>query len=168
MDRHANEYYSVYSEKRPHGHFHQVIPLHEHRSMSWEEASSLVPTLGKGWYELAQLSKQDRLEFIREFWLMKLPYYPHTGEFLTNFFSSLDEIGVFLTQRSYDDPFQANLVYSLVDNNGFFHGDPPATELELVQVQKAFPHFILPVDYLAFLQIHNGFAKQTDTGIFPS
>lgn len=168
MDRHANEYYSVYSEKKSRGHFHRVIPLHEHRSMSWEEASSLAPNLGRGWYELAHLSKQDRIEFTREFWLMKLPYFPHLVEFLTNFFASLDEIGVFLTQRSYADPFKVSLVYSLTDNSGFFHGDSPATESDLIQLQKDFPDFILPVDYLAFLQIHNGFAKLTDTGIFSS
>ncbi len=168
MDLHAIEFYSAYSEPGPHGHFHKVIALHEERLVDWDEAVEMAPTLCRGWYELAQLPVQDRLEFTRDFWLTKLPYHPTLNEFLGKFFASLDDIGVFLTQRSYEDPFEAHLVYSLADNSGFFHGESPADEIKIINLQKDFPNYILPADYLAFLQIHNGFAKLTDTGITPS
>jgi hypothetical protein len=168
MDLHAIEYYSAYSEKAPHGHFHRVIPLHDDPYMDWEEACEIAPRLCKGWYELARLPVQDRIEFIRDFWLAKLPYCPHFDEFLTKFFTSVDDVGVFLTQQKYEDPFQPHLVYSLSENSGFFHGETPATDEEIINLQKDFHNYILPPDYLAFLQIHNGFAKLTDTGIIPS
>lgn len=168
MDLHAIEYYSAYSEKAPHGHFHRVIALHDDPLVEWQQASELAPRLCRGWYELAQLPAQDRIDFTRDFWIAKLPYCPHLSEFLFKFFASLDDVGVFLTQQKYEDPFQAHLVYSLADNSGFFHGECPATDAEIINLQKEFPNYILPADYLAFLQIHNGFAKLTDTGIIPS
>jgi hypothetical protein len=168
MDHHALEHYSSYSEKAPHGHFHRVIPLHDQPSLSWKEASEMAPRLCRGWYELAQLAVQDRIEFTRDFWLAKLPYHAHLSEFIVKFFASLDDIGIFLTQQKYEDPFDVHLVYSLAGNSGFFHGEPPASEAEIITLQKVFLDYILPVDYLAFLQIHNGFAKLTDTGITPS
>ena len=122
----------------------------------------------KGWYELAQLSIPDRIEFTREYWLTKLPYHPNLDKFLVKFFASLDDIGIFLTQEKYEDPFKPNLVYSLAENSGFFHGECGANEEEIINLQKVFSNYILPADYLAFLQIHNGFAKLTDTGIVPS
>ena len=168
MDRHVVEYYSAYSDTSPHGHFHRVIPLHGLSPLSWSDASRLVPHLCRGWYELAQLPLQDRIEFTREFWLAKLPYHPPLNEFLMKFFVGLDDIGIFLTQQRYEDPFEAHLVYSLAGNSGFFHGEIPAKDEEIIELKKLFPGCILPADYLAFLQIHNGFAKLTDTGITPS
>jgi hypothetical protein len=168
MDLHAIEYYSAYSEPGSHGHFHRVIPLHDEPLLDWSEANKLAPTLCRGWYELAQLPVQDRIEFTREFWRTKLPYHPHLDEFLLNFFASLDDVGVFLTQQKYEDPFEAHVVYSLADNSGFFHGESPAGEAEIINLQKVFPDYILPADYLAFLQIHDGFAKLTDTGMTPT
>lgn len=167
MDVHALEYYCAYSEQAPHGHFHKVIPLHEDR-LDWTEVVEIAPSLCRGWYELARLPVQDRIEFTREFWLTKLSYQPHLDEFLTQFFASLDDIGIFLTQQKYEDPFEAHFVYSLADNSGFFHGESPINEKEIINLQKVVPSYILPADYLAFLQIHNGFAKLTDTGITPS
>lgn len=168
MDQHALEYYSAYSTDSPHSHFHDVIPLHENSSIDWPKAVQYAPFLCKGWYELSRLSVQDRIDFTREFWLAKLPYCPDLSQFLTKFFSSLDDIGVFLTQQKYEDPYEVNLVYSLADNSGFFRGEHPAKENEIISLQKDFFNYILPADYLAFLQIHNGFAKLTDTGLIPS
>lgn len=168
MDRHAGQYYHSYSEETPNGHFHRVVALHEEPVVDWEEASNLVPTLCRGWYELARLSVQDRIEFTREFWISKLPYHPKLTDFLIGFFDSLDDIGVFLIQKKYGDPFEVTMVYSLAGNSGFFHGEPPASEADIIQLQKEFPDYILPRDYLAFLQIHNGFAKQMDTGLIKS
>ncbi len=168
MDTHVIEYYSVYSEETPHGHFHRVIPLQDEPLLDWREASDLAPRLSRGWYELAQLSIQDRLEFTRDFWLAKLPYHPNLNEFINKFFATIDDIGIFLTQKKYEDPFEVHLVYSLADNSGFFHGYASASDKEIIDLQKDFPDYILPMDYLAFLQIHDGFAKLTDTGITQS
>ena len=169
MDYHAVDYYRAYSEEEaPHAHFHRVIALHDSPLIDWKEAFELAPRLCRGWYELAQLATPDRIELMRDFWLAKLPYHPSLSDFLITFFASLDDIGVFMTQRTYDEPFEADLVYSLSDNSGFFHGHPPAKEAEIISLQKDFPDYMLPIDYLAFLQIHNGFAKLTDTGIMPS
>lgn len=168
MDVHALEFYSAYSETAPHGHFHHVIPLHDDPVMGWHSALKLAPKLSRGWYELAQLKTRDRIEFTRDYWLAKIPYCPHLMEFLFKFFARVDDVGVFLTQQTFDDPYQPHLVYSLADNSGFFHGESPATDSEIISLQKDFLNYILPADYLAFLQIHNGFAKLTDTGITPS
>lgn len=168
MDKHALEYYSAYSSQTSKGHFHHVIALHENHLVDWFEAKQLSPSLVKGWYELAQLPVKDRLELVCEFWLARLPYQPEMSAFILHFFSSLDDIGIFLTQKSYDEPFFPHLVYSLKENNGFFRGNPPISEAGLSQLQSDFQDVIFPQDYLAFLQIHDGFAKGEDTGIIPS
>jgi hypothetical protein len=168
MDSHALEHYSAYSDKRPHGHFHRVMALHDSPKLTWPVINDLAPRLCKGWFELAHLPVQDRIDFVHEFWMSKLPYYPLFSDALDKFFANLDDIGIFLTQIRNDEPFEPQLVYSLADNGGFFHGDASATEDEIIALQKEFPNYILPPDYLAFLQIHNGFAKFTDTGIMKS
>lgn len=168
MDQHALEHYQSYSENVPHAHYHRVIALHEEPTIDWDEVSKLAPVLCHSWYELARLPVQDRLEFVREFWCSKFRSQPDFVTFTTNFFDSLDDLGIFLTQQCYDSPFEISLVYSLNDDEGFFHGKPPITEDEIIALQKVFPNYILPVDYVDFLSIHNGFAKQTDTGIRPS
>jgi hypothetical protein len=168
MDRHVREHYSSYSEEFPQGRFHCVIELNENPMLDWQEVSELVPHLSHGWYELAQLPLQDRLEFTKEFWLSKLPYHPSINEFLNRFFNSISDIGIFLTQQKYEDPFEVSFVYSLIDDGGFFHGGIPATEQQINTLQKVFSNYILPSDFLAFLQIHDGFAKVTDTGIIKS
>lgn len=165
MDSHATEYYTAYSDASPHGHFHKVIPLHDRKDMNWDEASTIAPKLCRGWYELSQLPREDRIEFTKEFWLTKMPYYPGLDEVLIKFFSCIDDIGIFLIQNQDQEPFNIQFVYSLKDNGGFFHGEPAAEESELIALQKLFPDYILPADYLDFLQIHNGFAKLTDSGI---
>ncbi|MCE2983904.1 MAG: SMI1/KNR4 family protein [Parachlamydia sp.] len=168
MDHHAREYFCSYSQNLSHGRFHDVVELNERPLVEWPEAKKLAPLLSKGWYELAQLPVQDRIEFTKEYWLVKLPYHPKLSEFLTHFFAGIDDIGIFLTQKSYDDLYEAHLVYSLAGNGGFFHGSAPASEQEIIDLQKDFPEYILPPDYMAFLRIHNGFAKLEDTGIYQS
>ena len=167
MDLHVADYYSAQAEPGPHGHFRRVIALHEN-PIQWSEVHQLVPSICRGWYELAHLSVQDRIEFTRDFWLTKLPYHPNINEFLFRFFSSLDDIGIFLTQERHDDPFIPHLVYSLKDNGGFYQGATPASDVDILALQKELGRYSLPADYLAFLQIHNGFAKLTDTGIITS
>jgi len=165
MDSHALEYYSSYSDESPHGHFHRVIMLQEEKGLSWDEVSKMAPKITKGWYELSRVSVKDRIDFTQDYWLAKIPYHPNLEKSLDRFFSSLDDIGIFLTQQSQDDPFEPQMIYSFSDNGGFFHGNAPVTENEIIALQKDFPDYILPLDYTAFLQIHNGFAKLTDTGM---
>lgn len=147
------------------GRYHQVILLHESPDISWESIVQKVPNLSKGWFELAQLSSQDRIEFTRDFWLSKLPYCPEWPGCLARFFDELEDIGVVLSQKQGNDPFEAHLIYALKKGKGFFHGAAGATVKELATLQQLFPHVILPVDYIAFLEIHNGFCKTTDTGV---
>ncbi len=161
MDRHVNEFFRQSSGETPRN-FYRVIPLHEAPDVDWETVHQMVPGLFKGWYELAHLPSKDRIEFIRDFWLNKLPYHCGFSEFLVRFFESLDDVGVFLTQQKYDDAFEASIVYCLKEDSGFYRGGTPATEEEIEALQKHFPDYILPSDYKAFLQVHNGFWKTTD------
>lgn len=166
MDHHLKDFFRHSSDGPPRGHYHSVIPLHKSSHITWEEISKKAPNLSRGWYELAHLSASDRIEFSREFWLSKLPYRPNLDEFLTRFFSSLDDIGIFITQKKFEDPFETHLVYSIRGDGGFFCGAPPATETQLANLQRSFPDCIFPNDFMLFLQIHNGFCKATDsTGI---
>lgn len=168
MDSHALEYYSQYSNENPSGHFHQVIVLHDNPKLKWEDALKICPKLSKGWFELAHLNVRDRIDFTHDFWVSKFPYRADLTQNLEKFFNSLDDIVIFLTQLRDDEPFEPQLVYSLSKDSGFFHGNTPAYEEKIITLQKEFPDYILPLDYIAFLQIHNGFAKLTDTGIMRS
>ncbi len=167
MDSHVKEFYLPYSQDPTNGHFHSVIPLHGNPSILWEEVQEKVPHLCKGWYELAQLSTLDRIEFSRAYWLAKLPYNPIVAKGIERFFSSLDDIGIFMLQKQYGEPYCVHFVYSLQNNGGFYHGEMAAEEGAIVRLQESFPSLLLPVDYLAFLRIHNGFSKLTDTGVIP-
>lgn len=166
MDQHIKEFYCQYSDEKPRGNFHKVISLNETPDYNWDTVKKKVPGICKGWYELAHLTPKDRIEFYRDFWSMKLPYHRKLQESIDRFFESLDDIVIYITQRKFDDPFEAHLVYSLKDNTGFYSGNISATEEELANLQGLFPNYIFPNDYQAFLQIHNGFSKTTDsTGI---
>lgn len=165
---HVKSYFSELTNDSQRGNFHRVIALHEPARPTWREAKKLVEKLPKGWYELAKLSPADRVDFLGDFWLSKLPFQPGFDNFIIGFFNSLEDVGIYLTQRTFDDPFEAHMVYSLKADKGFFQGKPPATEADIVALRKQFPEMVLPEDYLAFLQIHDGFSKFTDTGIIPS
>lgn len=169
MDHHIKEFYNQSSGDSPRGNFHSVIPLHLSKNITWEEIKNIAPELTRGWYELARLDDADRLEFTKDFWISKLPYRQGVDELINKFFSSLDGIGIFITQKKYDDPYSVHLVYSIKGDGGFFCGCPPITERRLGDLQEFFQHNILPRDYIAFLQIHDGFCKTTDsTGIIKS
>jgi len=135
--------------------------------MDWEEASMLAPDLPKGWYELMLLDPADRVEFVRDHWVAMLPYVPHIHQAIEQFFSTLEDVDVYLAQKWPNEPFGAHMVYSQRNEMGFYHGCTPATAQEVLELKLALRNYILPVDYLAFLQLHNGFAKVTDTGVIP-
>lgn len=169
MDTHIDEFYQASSEGSSHGGFHEVIFLNKERDISWPELVRKVPTIPKGWYELTHISPKDRIDFTYETWLRKLSYHPKLEERLKRFFNSLDDIVIIITQQKWDDPFEAQMVYSLSNNNGFYRGAVPAAEEDTNRLKSLFKDQIFPEDYLAFLQIHNGFCKTTDcTGILKS
>lgn len=175
MNDHVHEYYNEFTDDfTPSGHFHKVLPLHESADVEWEDISRRVAVLPKGWYELSRLKSEDRIEFLREFWFSKLPFVPHAMETIANFFNELDNIGVYVTQKAYDDPYEVQLVYSLKGNKGFYHGSPPQDEPGIVELEKEFlamvkpANYLPPSDFMAFLAIHDGFSKYTDTGVIPS
>lgn len=169
MDYHFKEYFHEFSEDSPTGNFHKVIALHETPGLSWNVISAKVPQLSRAWWELAQLKKEERIELLHEFWETKMEYHQNLGEFLANFFSGLDDIGIYLTQKKFDDPYEVQLVYSLPDGCGYYRGAPPATDEDIAALQNKFSNIILPADYLAFLGVHNGFFKTTDsTGLTKS
>lgn len=165
MDSHIEEFFCQASDEVPHGNFHKVIALHKSPEIEWGDIRPIIPKLCKGWYELARLSKKDRIDFLFDYWVTKLPFSPHLPESLNNFFGMLDDIGVYVVQKKFDDPYEGYLVYSIKEGGGFFRGACGADEKEIMRLKQLFPDVIFPQDYLSFLQIHNGFSKTTDTGI---
>ncbi len=167
MNSHVRRFYrTVVDKETPVRFYHKVIALHETPQMPWEEIREKMPSFPKGWHELAQLPSDDRIEFIRDFWLSTLPFVSHVHTFLNDFFNGLDDIGVYLTQSQFDSSYECEIVYSLRDDTSFFHGAP--TSEERIEALKNDFNDILPEDYLAFLQVHDGFSKHSDTGIIRS
>lgn len=169
MDRHVKEYYYCPSaDETPKGNYHTVIALHDAPDVNWSSLQ-VQGDICKGWFELAQLPSADRIEFTREYWMLKMPYHHKLEEGLARFFNALDDIGIYLLKKKIDDPFEGHFIYSIKNNRGFFRGFVPATAQQLDELKCAFPNFILPNDYLTFLNIHNGFSKATDmTGLISS
>lgn len=168
LDRHINEFFRPLSEDRPQGGFHKVVALHEAPDIGWEQVASITGDLPKGWFEVSQLASEDRIDFISSFWFKQLPFRPRLKTVLTKFFSQLDDIGIFLTQKKEQDPFEVQMVYSVTDDSGFFRGNPPAKPEEIASLASHFREYMLPKDFLAFLNIHDGFFKYLDTGILKS
>jgi len=122
--------------------------------------------LPRGWFELARLAPEDRIEFTRAYWMSQLPFVSSKCmEGLDHFFDQLETIEVYATQMEVGQPFDVHMVYVLQHESGFFQGNPGATEDEILTLNKQFSHMNFPQDYLAFLKIHNGFSKYTDTGL---
>jgi hypothetical protein len=144
--------------------FTAVHILSEIEDADWEEVSRLAFNLPKGWFELSRLDPKDRIEFVRDFWLERLPYHPSAHPAFFEFFEQLDDVAVVLTQTMQDEPFDSELVYSLADGSSFFRGRPPSAEGDLLALQQAL-EFHLPSDYAAFTSIHNGFGKLSEMGL---
>ncbi len=142
---------------------HDILLLTEGK-LTWEEAKKRAPCLIKGWFELSLLSTQDRIEFTKDFWLKTLPFIPQAHSNIASFFDRLEDIGVFLFQEKIGNPYLAEIVYSLKEGSVFFRGKIPCTHEDIHFFQQSFTN-LLPRDYFAFLRIHNGFAKTSDTGM---
>lgn len=167
MDPNVKSYYSSNPDGSNSGQFFQVIPLDESSSYTWKQLQELCPKLPRGWFELTKLPPTDRIDFLHAYWLKKLPFQPELKKALDLFFDHLDNILVYLIQKTANSPLTANLVYSMSNGRSFFHGNPPADPKQLEELQALFDEFHLPKDYLNFLSVHNGFAKTIDTGILP-
>lgn len=166
VNKHVQKYYQKgKSRSFPEILFHEVIPLHDEKQISWHRVQEILPSIPRGWYELATLSRRDRIEFMKEFWLSTLPFIPHAHPLLIDFFRALDDVGVFIIQWDKGLSFEAQVVYSLSDDSCFYHGAIPASSEEIALLSDQFSG-VLPHDFLQFLSIHNGFSKHTDTGLF--
>ena len=69
-----------------------------------------------------------------------------------------------MTKKTGDEKYLVELVYSIRNNTTFFRGKPPLN-FEMIRYVNSQFNDMLPSDYLAFLKIHSGFAKNADTGI---
>ena len=165
MNEHARRFYSEFSEDTPQGNFYRVIYIQDLPDLSWGDARKIAPGLSKGWYELSRLSPGDRVAFTRDYWKLTLPYIPHVDAGITDFFSRVEDVSVLSVQKLVGEEPEAILVYSLKNNEGYFHGGAPSDEGATLNLQQYFSDHLLPEDFLAFLKIHDGFAKCTDTGI---
>jgi hypothetical protein len=145
--------------------FHAVLFLSENQE-SWDDASRKSAQLPRGWFELCRLSLEDRIGFVRDFWLNLLPYHPSFHLFINEFFGKLDDLGVILSQTKESNRWNVEMVYSLEDNRSFFRGLPPCSESELDELKSLFVS--LPRDFLAFMRIHNGFGKLSEMGLLRS
>lgn len=149
------------TEERP---FKEVIFLNEQSNVSWEDISKKAPHLPRGWYELSKVSAKDRVEFTRDFWLDRMPYHPSAHPGFYDFFEQLDDVCVVLMKKREDDPFEAQLIYSLADNSSFFRGNPPCKESEIQELSHEI-EMTLPRDYICFMRIHDGFGKLSEMGL---
>ncbi len=144
--------------------FSSVRILSEEPKSSWEEVNRIAFDIPRGWYELSRVSPRDRVEFVRDFWLDRLPYHPSAHPAFFEFFERLDDIAVVLVGRIKEEPMDAELVYSLADNSSFFRGKPPASDGEIHEFKSEI-NVNLPRDFLSFLNIHNGFGKLSEMGL---
>lgn len=168
MSDHVKSYFCSTTEGAPSNRFHRAIALDDIPKKSWEEWQILCPKVPKGWYELCHLSVVDRIEFLGDYWRSTLPFQVIFTPYVERFFNSLQTITLYLIQKTESDSLEPLLIYALKENAGFFQGNPPATEEELSILQEQFSDVVLPADYLAFLRMHNGFSKCSDTGIIES
>jgi hypothetical protein len=165
----SDRVHDYFQESDGPGHFQRVIALHEETHIPWEKLNREIPTLSRGWFELSRLSKEDRIEFTRGYWLSKLggdgSDELNFHDRLNLFFDKLEDVALFATQEMAPAPYELHMVYCLKENSGFFHGSPPATPDILHNFSKQFGNYTFPNDYLAFFSIHDGFSKYTDTGL---
>jgi hypothetical protein len=143
--------------------YKEVIFLND-APVSWEEISKRAPDLPRAWFELSRISKEDRLEFSREFWLDRFPYHPSAHPLFFEFFEELDDIVVVLARKGEEPHLKAELLYSIRDSSCFFRGLPPCKEEDLESLFEEVG-YVLPRDYCSFMKIHNGFGKRSEMGL---
>ncbi len=142
--------------------FKEVVILSEGPSKEWGEIRPLFPAFPRGWFELSRIPPEDRIEFTKSFWLRRLPFHPKTHQAISDFFSSLDDVGVVLSKEK--DVWEPQLVYSFYDNSCFFRGLMPAYENQIDELRNELD-VPFPGDWIAFSKIHNGFGKLSEMNL---
>jgi len=142
--------------------FEEVLVLSEGPRREPGEIARLAPGFPRGWFELSRVPSEDRVEFTRAFWLKRLPFHPRAHEAISDFFSSLDDVGVVLAKKK--DVWMPQLIYSFMDNSCFFRGLAPATDAQIEEL-KSEVDCPFPVDWLSFTKIHNGFGKLSELNL---
>lgn len=145
----------------------EVLALHENQDISFAQALEMAPLLPQGWFELIHLDVTDRIEFITAFWSSVFPYRPYVQDLIDQFFSEVEDIGVYLVKKDIDSHFFPHLVYSMEDEENFYRGFPSVNKEEMRGLKQALQQ-LLPEDYVCFMKIHNGFAKNGDYGLIPA
>ena len=151
MNNTVNAFYQSIDE----GHV-EVVQLTSSNRISWDDILKKAPTIPKGWFELCLLEVEDRIEFTRDYWLKFFSYSPQTNRHIIDFFSRLDDVGVFLVRNQRDSEFIPHFIYSLDGEDTFFCGYPP---------ERYTGTLSLPQDFRNFYEVHNGFTKFRDSGI---
>ncbi len=146
------------------GGFREVLFLEEQPEARWEEVSARALHLPRGWFELSRLSRLDRIEFLRDFWMGIMPFQPRLHQVISEFFDRLDDVSLILVRTQKETLLRPECVYSLQENCSFFRGWAPASSRAIGHLQEAVGH-LLPRDYLAFLHIHNGFGQLSEMGL---
>jgi hypothetical protein len=160
MNQQIRDFYRVNKIQEP--YFQEVRFLNEEKHLDWEEASRLgIP---RGWYELSQLSPSDRVEFCLDTWQQTLPFHDKVTNIIEAFFEALDDVVVVACLASEEDPWRAELVYSLADNSTFFRGLLPADEESILWAKK-WVRSDLPADYWTFFRLHNGFGRRSELNL---
>lgn len=158
MNSLAKKFYEIGGESN----VQEVLILNGSTHFQWNEISEKVPDLPRSWFELSRVSPEERLEFVCDLWLDRLPFRPATNASFLDFFFRLDDVSILIVRRDLD--FLPEMVYSLADNSSFFRGLPPATEEDVRHFKNEISSS-LPSDYLSFLRVHNGFGKLAEPGI---
>lgn len=147
---------------------HDIISLTDGEGGSWQELVGKSALLPRGWYELAQLSISDRIEFTHLFWLSQwqLPLKKAVllKEKIDGFFKELSTIEIFLVQNSPKGGYTPLMLYSLKGGEVLFASVPAQLQM-ISRIAVQFSHLPLPEEYLSFFLIHDGFQKGYDGGL---
>jgi hypothetical protein len=162
MNIQIREFFRVDGVGEP--HFQDVRFLSEEKALSWNDAEKMG--LSRSWFELSRISVENRLEFTKGFWLKTLSFHPKATPVIENFFNQLDDVVVLVCRQTIEDPWRAELIYSMADNSTFFRGLSPASEEEIALVKKQLEPD-LPSNFWAFSRLHNGFGRLSELGILP-
>lgn len=106
------------------------------------------------------LEKKDRVDFFHEYWLGVLGIDHKSSPGICRFFSSLDDINVYIFRRA-QGPYCVKMCYTFGDGRQGFQGELPLTDTQGL----CFPR-LGDDSYSRFFTIHNGFGKFEHEGIF--
>ncbi len=144
--------------------FTAVRFLSEESTLSWTEAEKMG--VSKAWFELSRIPAESRIEFVKDLWLKSLSFHTKASDKIEGFFERLDDVIILVCQHTVEDPWRAEMIYSVEGDVTFFRGLMPATDDSIVQVKKEL-ELDLPLDYWNFSKIHNGFGRLSELGMMP-